>query len=71
MTEVVLAGNFQEYARFMADRGFGPSRAIYVDRPERVMGLELAEQEIYVVGTFWERSDAGQIYERVRERIRK
>ena len=36
---------------------------VYIDRPEKLLGVEFSR--IDILGTFWDRKDAGKLYEEV------
>lgn len=69
----VLAGHFREFQHFI-DNEIKPSEKfkenlvyLYIDSPHKVRGIEISD--IKIVGTFWDRSDAGKLNDYVKERL--
>jgi hypothetical protein len=65
---IVLAGTRQQFENYLAENGLTDSEAVYGYEPERIYGITASKVE--VVGTFWERKDAGKLYELANSRIR-
>ncbi len=64
----ILAGNNTQFLEFMRQPEIGePVEYIYVDRMEKAVGYRFNDYKI--VGTFWERKDAGKLEEEVKTRI--
>jgi len=57
----VLAGTATQAADYMRVHGLMPSQVVYVTGPDKLLGL--LDPEYAVVGTFWDRHDAIQIWE--------
>lgn len=65
---LVLAGNYQEFMHhFGRSPNEGGSEYIYADRPDRIRGVKA--EKIEVVGTFWERKDARDMYDLAMTRV--
>lgn len=65
----ILAGNYNEYKHFMTQPEIGEHcEYIYFNHPDKVRGYEL--QDYKIIGTFWDRPDAGKLEQAVKERIR-
>lgn len=54
---VVIAGNYQQYKRFLNTHKFTPQEAQYVDREEQLLGL--CNVEIIRTGEFWKNPTEG------------
>ena len=67
-TIAILAGSMEQYMEhkdiFLALEG---EEMVYAVTPHKIKGRRF--DEFRVVGTFWERKDAGDIYDEVRSRI--
>ena len=68
---VILAGNYREFINFLSEKERldinGCKKYIYCDHPAKVYGIKIADIEI--IGTFWERKDAGKLYESAKCRL--
>ena len=47
---LVIAGNFEQYRRYLRDKGFTPEQARYVSSRQSIMGLEPGQVIIVRVG---------------------
>lgn len=66
---IVLAGNFYEFQNYIRFQIEPISRFVYGDFPHKIDGIEASRVDI--VGTFYNRSDAGKLEELAKSRIRK
>lgn len=49
--KVIVGGTYREYMRWRAEQGLSPMEAFYIgDDPERLLGLELKEEDIVRLG---------------------
>jgi hypothetical protein len=64
---IVLAGNREQFERYLADNGLTDSEAVYGFEPDRIYGIRASKVEI--IGTFWERKDASKLKEVADSRI--
>lgn len=64
---IVLAGTREQFENFLNDNGITDSEAIYGFSPDVL--LQTRAQRIETTGTFWERKDAGKLYELAQTRI--
>lgn len=62
----VLAGNYGQFAEYHGNEKESEEYH-YVDRPQKLYGREYARVDI--IGTFWERNDAGALYEEIERRF--
>lgn len=67
MTVAILAGTHKEYRHWLKGRQETEFR--YISSAEKARGMFFDSLEI--VGTFWERKDAGELYDNVIWSIRK
>lgn len=67
MKTIVLAGNHQEFERYLNDNGLTTRDAIYGDH-NHMAGVEAAKVVVY--GTFWDRKDATELERFAKTRIR-
>jgi len=65
---IVLAGSREQFEDYLANNGLTDSEAIYGYLPERIYGIEASKVEI--IGTFWDRKDAGKLYELALSRVK-
>lgn len=65
-TILVLAGNINQYNKFVRENNCR-EKCIYARTKDAIRGLRM--KEIEVVGTFWDRKDAGRVYQEACERI--
>ena len=64
---IVLAGSRQEFEDYLDELGLTYSDALYGYDARSLMGQEFSRVE--VVGTFWERNDAGKLKDLAESRI--
>lgn len=64
---IVLAGNRHEFEYYLNHNGLTDSEAIYGYDPIRIQGIHASKVE--VVGTFWDRKDAGELKRLAESRI--
>ncbi len=65
---IVCAGNREQYEMYLASHGLHSGNAVYANA-HILAGVEASE--IIVIGTFWERPDAGEAFEYAKSRIMK
>lgn len=65
---IVLAGNREQFERFLDENGLTDSEAIYGYEPSVIYGIDASRVE--VVETFWERQDAAELKELADSRVR-
>lgn len=51
--KVVIAGNHREFLQWCRDTGTPPSAAVYLDHERKLLGLELAEEDLVFTGRYW------------------
>ena len=61
----VLAGNYEEFCKFLDENGGTDTNYIYAD--EHIIGYRLNDYVVY--GSFWERKNASIILEKIKSRI--
>lgn len=66
--KIVIAGNYDQYRRWLIENDLCPLDATYISSNEQLMGLELSEDDIVYVGTYF---DSPVDLELLRTRIRK
>ncbi len=64
---IVLAGNRQEFERYLDKNGMTDTEAIYGCEPQRICGYRA--ERVVIVGTFWERKDAGKLKDLADSRV--
>jgi hypothetical protein len=64
---IVLAGNHDEFIRYL--RELLSNKYVYGSAPKKLHGIEA--EEIIVVGTFWDRKDAGDLWDAALSRVRR
>lgn len=64
---IVLAGNYGEFQRLIWDYP-EPEKYIYGENPEKLFRIEA--ERVMIIGTFWERKDAGKLKEIADSRVR-
>ena len=69
MKKIILAGSRQQFEDYLDRNGLTDSEAVYGFEPQIIYGIEASSVE--VVGTFWERRDAGKLYELANSRIKQ
>ena len=52
--KIVIAGNYAQYRQWLIDNNLTEHDARYVDSNEKLMGLELAHDDIIYTGTYWD-----------------
>lgn len=62
----VLAYNYGQYAEFKGNEQSN-EEYVYIDRPEKLLGRKFSE--VAIIGNFWDRPDAGKLYEEVERRF--
>jgi hypothetical protein len=65
---VVLAGNKQEYEKYLEDQHLSSSQAVFGDTTESMIRLRVSS--IVTVGTFWDRPDAWPLQNMAESRLR-
>lgn len=65
---IVLAGSRIEFEEYLNRNGLTDTEAVYGLEPNRIAGIIASKVE--VVGTFWERKDAGELLVFAESRIR-
>ena len=65
--KIILAGNFREFQNYARSHHPHPN-LVYGNGVEALAGIEA--EDIEVVGTFWEREDAGELYDVAKSRVR-
>ena len=69
---IVLAGNIQQFNRFIQDIGLNPKdedlHFIYVDRIDKVIGVDV--RDVIKIGTWYENKNAYELEEICISRIR-
>jgi hypothetical protein len=65
---IILAGNREQFERYLDENGLTDSDAIYGYEPDRVCGIIASKVE--VIGTFWEKKNANEIYKEALTRVR-
>ena len=66
--KIVIAGNHRQYEQYLRDNNLTPLDAVYIDRDEKLRGLEIAESDVVRTGKWW-LSDISETL--IRTRIRK
>lgn len=64
---IILAGNREQFEKYLNENGFTDSEAIYGYRPENIMGIQASKVEI--VGTFWKKKNASELQKLANTRI--
>ncbi len=65
---IVLAGSRIEFEDYIDDKGLTDTEAIYGYGVDRIRGIEASKVE--VIGTFWDRKDAGDLKREADTRVR-
>jgi len=65
---IVLAGSRLEFERYLDNNGLTDSEAIYGYDAHSMAGIEASKIEI--VGTFWDKHDAGELNREAQSRVR-
>lgn len=65
---IVLAGNREQFEKYLNDNGMTDSEAVYGYEPRVIYGL-IAER-VDIIGTFWERKDAEELQDLAYSRVR-
>ena len=64
----ILAGNYREFDRFYMDNKEFKKDYVYVSDVHKIIGCFV--EKYYVIGTFWSRRDAGEIFDEVNSRLK-
>lgn len=51
--KIVICGSYEEFRQWCRDNDLPESHAVYADSNERIMGLELKEEDIVKTGRYW------------------
>ena len=65
---IILAGNREQFERYLDNFGKTDSECVYGYSPEAIYGVEATN--VVVTGTFWDRKDAHKLKELADSRIR-
>jgi hypothetical protein len=68
MKILILAGSREQFENYLNDNGLTDSEAFYAYEPYVIRGQEF--NKIEVIGTFWERPHANDLYEEAKRRLR-
>lgn len=63
--KLVLAGNQREYEKWIRDHGLTKRDAPAISKPDSIRGLTLRPGDVIKVGTWYERSDLGEIEQNI------
>lgn len=68
---IVLAGNHKEFVDFLKSNGVMEEEMqgyVYGSRKESLLGVDA--EDVYIVGSFWQREDAGEMKELADSRMK-
>lgn len=64
---IVLAGNRRQFEKYLDENGLTDSEAMFGWNPCILQGVKA--KKIEIIGTFWEREDAGKLKELADSRL--
>lgn len=68
MRKCILSGNRQEFERYLDENGLTDSEVFYGHDERSIIGQEY--NEIVAYGTFWEKKNAGEVYDFTKDHLR-
>lgn len=64
---IVLAGNREQFERYLSEQGLTDSEAVYGYEPHSILGIRA--NKVVEIGTFWETKNANKLWTLAQSRV--